>query len=264
MPRGEQRWFEGKNYDPSKIKNKVNLIAEKKATKKLGIKRPNMLCDPVVPERLKLLSPKIKMIAVLRDPIERLYSAYFWHIRNGFIPNLEINDGLLKLMERSEFWKSSLFRDGFYYAGLNAFSRHFPSDQLLILEQLDVIQKPIETARKVFEFLDLQLNIADVYFSNTKRNSSCYNHTRLGLYQLRNKYIFKYSAEGYLKPRSPFAMMCNSAFVSLDTRILSRFLMDQQPALEDRLSQSLVELYSHDVEMLRTYFNVGFKFKNFT
>jgi hypothetical protein len=50
--------------------------------RRIGEITPRYLYDPVVPERIRRTLPDCRMIALLRDPVSRLYSQYGLHVRD--------------------------------------------------------------------------------------------------------------------------------------------------------------------------------------
>ena len=103
MPNGEVPYFENPDfYGPNKLefyfnkKNKKNI---------LGIKRPNYLNKKEVPSRLIENNPNIKIIIFLRNPVDRVISAYYHGMKMGLLPLLEINEGLKKILNEDNFFK---------------------------------------------------------------------------------------------------------------------------------------------------------------
>lgn len=64
-----------------------------------GLKRPDLLLDEQAPERIADLSERVVAIAVLRDPVARAVSAYWWYLQAGLLPALPPDVGLAGLLE---------------------------------------------------------------------------------------------------------------------------------------------------------------------
>lgn len=132
---------------------------------------PQYMANPEVPARLAALMPKTKLIAVLRDPIERSKS----HFRMGVRRNTEtmsfsraIQDRLNPLaLATARASSAPTHSHGYesesdfylvwseYGRILSSYRRHFPKNQLLVLYLEDLKTDPHGVLNKVLDFLDL-------------------------------------------------------------------------------------------------------------
>lgn len=101
-----------------------------------------------VPGLMAKYYPHIKILLILRDPVERAISAFYHHIRDRAIsPNsriLEVCDhfGILTM--------------GFYDVHLERWLNYFKREQFLILiYEKDICQNKYHTLKKVFRFLEI-------------------------------------------------------------------------------------------------------------
>lgn len=107
---------------------------------------PTYWSDPEVPNRIYKTLPDVKLIAVLRDPVERAWSAYLHVWREGRIPN------------RMQFWDAAevfpdILQDGLYDAHLKRWRAYFPDSQLLLLLAEDVWSQPEESLNYITTWL---------------------------------------------------------------------------------------------------------------
>ena len=79
---GESPYFESPDYEDYGMDKLEKLINELDQNKVIGIKRPNYLSKPEVPLRIFKENRKIKLIVILRNPIERLWAKYSHRHRN--------------------------------------------------------------------------------------------------------------------------------------------------------------------------------------
>jgi Sulfotransferase domain len=139
----------------------------------LGEKSANYLESPVVPERIHRDLPGVKLIFILRNPVDRAYSNYLWSKQNGW--ETESFERALELEEERERSYSapnvrfarpySFFSRGLYIEFLQRFYDRFPSEQILVLRSEDIAIQPVELARTVFSFLGvapIEQGIADL------------------------------------------------------------------------------------------------------
>jgi hypothetical protein len=128
------------------------------------------LFDPRVPERVHALDPAMRLIAVLRDPVERAYSHYQMEVRWGREP-LPIHEALDReaaelpgLLEHAlahpldtsdgGFPRSYVGR-GRYAEQLERWLSFFPRDQLLVLTSDELLEDPAEVVARVAAFLGI-------------------------------------------------------------------------------------------------------------
>ena len=126
------------------------------------------LFDPRSPERVHAFDPEMKLVALLRDPIERAYSAFQMELRWGretgtFEEALDREEtdlpGVLERLRTnpnasvsSGLGRSYVAR-GLYADQLERWLQLFDRDQLLILMSDDLDQDPAATVSRVAGFL---------------------------------------------------------------------------------------------------------------
>ncbi len=122
-----------------------------------------------VPKRVSDNLGKPKIIAILRNPVDRAYARYLEEIRNGnetksFEVVLEKEYDLIKNKE-DEIIKSNsildsrhlfLYRlEGIYVEYLKQWNQYFPKRDILVIRTENLFSNPIQTTNQCFEFLDL-------------------------------------------------------------------------------------------------------------
>jgi len=121
----------------------------------VGEKTPGYLFIEQAPERMKELIPKIKLIFLLRHPVERAYSAYWHGIRNKKY-SFSFQEAV-EMELAGKVWKEGRpFRfvsRGRYRESLERYARIFPREQLLVLRAEDLKTDRAQTLEKVLDFL---------------------------------------------------------------------------------------------------------------
>lgn len=112
-------------------------------------------------KRIYAFNPSMKLIAILRNPVQRAYSAYWYFVRCGL--ETESFESALKreerMLEHGNFYELMNFTyvsHGLYYHQLVHFLRHFGREQLLILLYDDFKNNPSETLRHIYAFLEVK------------------------------------------------------------------------------------------------------------
>jgi hypothetical protein len=134
-----------------------------------GEASPYYLCHPEVPARVAGVKPDMKIIALLRDPIERAWSHYHHERVRGF-ENLEFEAALdaeagrlagagvvLATPDGRHFSHQhhSYVARGRYAEQLKRWDRHIPADQTLVLLSTDLQDDTEATMARVHRFLGL-------------------------------------------------------------------------------------------------------------
>jgi hypothetical protein len=112
-----------------------------------GEATPYYLFDPPVAKRMAQMVPKARLIALLRNPIDRAYSHYQMQVKRGTEPRT--------FEEAIEQQHSSYMSRGIYVDQLLRWFEFFGKEQMLILKSEDFFERPIETLKVVLAFLDL-------------------------------------------------------------------------------------------------------------
>jgi len=132
-----------------------------------GEATPDYLCVKECPARVHQLVPKVQLIVILRNPVDRAYSHYNHNIRAGlescsFEEALDAEDRCVSRGQEHlggaaqfRFGHGSYKARGIYVDQLSSWSDLFPSRQLHVLKTEDLYQEPEATLRKVFATLDL-------------------------------------------------------------------------------------------------------------
>jgi hypothetical protein len=140
-----------------------------------GTATPNYMIDPRVPERIHETLPGVRLIAVLRHPVERAYSDYQMNVRRGFeARSFEdavtacLQPEVLERARRQPNRTNSYVASGEYGRILSAYYRLFPPDQLLVFFTEELKRQPETVLQSVFQFLGVDAdfepsNLGKVY-----------------------------------------------------------------------------------------------------
>jgi hypothetical protein len=135
-----------------------------------GEATPYYLFHPLVPERMAEVIPEARLISMLRNPVDRAYSAYQQQVRKGreplsFEEAVEAEEARLRGEEgkisEDEHYISHVHRRfsylarGIYVDQLLRWSEFFPREQMLVLKSEDLFESSRETLKSVLTFLDL-------------------------------------------------------------------------------------------------------------
>ena len=127
---------------------------------------------PDVPERIYQLVPRVKLIVILRNPIDKIYSTYYQQFRYGevstsFEETIDAELRRIKILEGnpdlrsqhpgfSNFVSQNILRHGIYADYFINWFELFNKKQILILNADDLKKDTKNTLQQVFEFLDVE------------------------------------------------------------------------------------------------------------
>jgi hypothetical protein len=135
-----------------------------------GEASPYYIFHPHAPRRIRMTLPNVKLIVLLRNPVDRAFSHYQHSVRSGNEPlsfeealekECERLDGELEKMLANEHYRSmphqaySYLLRGIYVDQLKTWLGIFPAAQMLILSSEDFYASPAATYRQTLEFLGL-------------------------------------------------------------------------------------------------------------
>jgi hypothetical protein len=139
------------------------------------------------PERAAKMVPQARLIALLRNPVDRTYSDYQHEVRSGlesrtFEEAIEAEKARLlgeggKTSERegrAGANNSRYLSRGIYVDQLLRWWRFFDKEQTLVLKSEDFFENPQQTLKSVFGFLDLPDWEPGVLDLHNKRNKGKY------------------------------------------------------------------------------------------
>ena len=134
---------------------------------------PEYLYYPAATERIFRYDPKIKLIVLIRDPIERAFSAWnmYRHFGEGdyrpliYAPRREtrefddaIRDELNEIHSEKVMLEPGYVRRGLYYEQLLRYFKFFEREQILILDSRALKNNASSVLEQVINFLGLPLH----------------------------------------------------------------------------------------------------------
>ncbi len=145
--------------------------ARKRAGQITGEASPYYLFHPRVPQLAAAEIPSARLIALLRDPVERTYSHWSEQRRNG-VETLSFEDALAAEPERLAGELERLLRDpeavsfpyeqqsyalqSEYATSIERWLAYFPREQMLVLRSEELYADPQATYDRVTDFLGLE------------------------------------------------------------------------------------------------------------
>jgi hypothetical protein len=208
--------------------------------KALGEASHSYLYEPRAAAEIKRYVPEAKLIAILRNPIDRAYSHFLHMVRTGMEPLDDFAQALRE--EEVRIHKERTFQDyigrGLYYNQLKRYFGTFPQEQVRVYLYEDLSGAPISTVQDAFRFLKVDDSfVPDVSLRRNVSGQPKYK-TLDGL--LRRQSRIKHAAKIYLPARMRWRL--SKTFDDLKTRNLA-----EPPPVQSKVRRHLIGVYREDI-----------------
>lgn len=210
----------------------------------IGEASPSYLYYPQAAVRIKQYIPDVKLIAILRNPVERAYSNFVHHLRDNLETTTDFAEALELEPERISnnwWWGFHYLNAGFYSAQLKRYWEIFDRSQIKIYLFEDLTNNPDETAKDIWQFLkvdEIKLPKGDrSNVTGVPKNRFFYNF-------LTTKNIFKEPLKLIVPPQIRDRLV---------TKLKNKTL--QKPQLSPEIRSQLTNTYREEIEQLQTLIN---------
>jgi hypothetical protein len=192
MPKQEVHFFDNDKLFEGKTIN-YNLYHQffllNKNTKAIGEKTPIYMYWSGVAERIYNYNSKIKLIFILRNPIERAYSQYIMEKNRNleslpFFLALRLEKLRRKRLATKQHRVYSYIDRGYYSEQIKNYLRHFSREQMLFIKNEDLKEHHNLTIEKVCKFLD----ITHIAHSQSRK---IHSNNYLPISLINKKYLIK-------------------------------------------------------------------------
>jgi Sulfotransferase family len=236
-PPQELRWhFEGYT-DRQRY---LRLFEGSEGSKAIGEASTSYLWHPQVARRIRSEIPDARIIISLRDPLQRAYSHYLMHVREG-IQNLGFYDALVEDLDRTdEAWAISHFYvgKGCYADQVGRYLDIFGRDRVKLVLFDHLKRDPSGELRKVVQFLGLDPALI----------------SRIDAARVRNPYRASRGRWAEILAGNKLSRMLGETIVprKLGSFIYERFLLKraEKPPIDPRARDLLLEIYQPEIDRL--------------
>lgn len=206
----------------------------------IGEASPIYLYSEKAADRIKHYIPNVKMIVVLRNPVDRAFSCYT-HLRREDYETLSFEEGLAAEGARiadnwSHLWHYQTA--GYYYKQLKPYLERFDRQQFKIYLFEDLCSDSLGILRDVFEFLDVD---TDFVPDMTKQNVSGAPKSKL----LQKFFSKKNFLRSTIQTVVPDELRRNTA------QRIKQWNLGKKPELSPQMRERLAKAYREDVLKLQ-------------
>lgn len=254
IPDGEVAYFQNPDYRNNDDEYLNKYFDNRDSEELWGIKRPSYLCNDESPGYIKDYKSDIKLIFVLRDPVERAISSLYHNMKYGFLPIENIADLIKKILsgELNGYPRyEEVLRYSFYYKHLKNWFRLFNDDQILLVTQEELIKNSEDVIRKISSFLgiDEAFSYKEPIF---KKQETIYSLSRLKWVSIRNSFKFTYNQNNtrlYPKKNNIFNSLTYNFITGVD-RLVLKPIIGNNKNIPAESKELLIKVFESDVEKL--------------
>lgn len=253
MPEGETHYFRDPEFRTAAPEQLRRLFAASSGATRRGIKCPDYLGQEACARRLADALGLVDIIAVLRDPVERAISHYYWLVRWGQLPVESADVGLERILD-GEYaglrYVDELLEYGLYGKHLERYRAIYGDDRMLVLLDSDLREEAGASRARVYRFLGVDPDF-EPRIARRGRNEGVYPLRRLAFLRRRNRFVYDNGnpQTGLLRrPTRIDQALLNASVVLADRYLLAPFVGNEKPALDPHVRKLLREFYADDIE----------------
>jgi len=244
VPHGESQIFDAAGATVSGIERELLKLRRRAGTRRLAIKRADLLTHPTAASLMHGIAPQTKLVCVVRDPLRRAISAFSHYVAYRLAPDIDTELGLQLLLDRQLDARYPRAREvlvnGLYYEHLSRWMNLWDASLIHVMRQEDLRADP----HGEFGNLALHLGVAPFPVVDIVTNRGAYSDVRKSWRRLAMTFRGDES--------SPLSKMVGRAMVSADARVLSKIATAQPVQLSDELTARLTEFYAKDQAQLNS------------
>ena len=249
---GEQEWnFFGpgdtRTHEPkSLVKNLVqyqSLFEKVSDEKVIGEASTSYLYSSRAMERLWRFAPSAKLIAILRNPVDRAHSAFVKrHYMAGSEPLTDFSEALQEEERRirNNWYPAYHYKHkGYYYSQLKPYFDLFGQGQILVLLYEDLVRNPRAMLRETLRFLKVDESFLPKEFGQ-------YNTSKISRSSKVTVFLKRVTQNRFFRE------------VRRSSKLLDRFIRQAylingkpRPELSPEIRKRLVEMYREDIVKLQ-------------
>jgi hypothetical protein len=240
----EIRPIAGNLFPIRRMEDYLALFAEAGDAVAVGEASPLYMFSPGAAKRMKDALPEVRIIAVLRNPVDRAHSSHLKYVRDGVEPRTlseAIREERSSVGPRSLFGPYNYLRAGYHARNLVPYLESFPRDRIALFLFEDFARDTEATLRQILDFLDV--GTAFVPDCSVRHNASGIPRSRT-LHRL----LDRSRPAKWAKDR--FAKSGTSPLTSLAVKLRNTNL--KRPPLSPSLRGELADLYREDVTALQS------------
>jgi hypothetical protein len=173
-----QKWFD--RWVATDLESYQKYFEGYGGQKAIGEATPFYIYYPKAAVTIQKYLPDVKLIAILRDPVERAFSNYVWAFRDGVESCSNFAEALAAEETRiKENWsiKWHYLQQGFYFQQLQPYYERFEREQIRIYLYEDLTSDAVGLMQDIFRFLGIDDSFIPTFSKKHNRSLIPKNQT---------------------------------------------------------------------------------------
>jgi len=253
MPDEELVIFENPYYSDKSLKDLEMKLSSCGSGSLKGIKRPSYLAKEEAAKLIYDYSKNTRIIMILRNPVERAYSAYFHLMKMGLSPIIDPKKGLSKILKDGELKgyprTKEILPFGLYSQHVERYLKLFPKKNVKIMFYYELKRNKKSFIASVYNFLGVDSTFAPESI-NIRPQKSIYSIPRLKFKSFYLPLLYCYDKNRLtLTPRkqNTFTSALISVFKEFDRVVLKKIFNRENKYISKPLYDKLYEYYKEDI-----------------
>ena len=217
----------------------------------IGEASPIYLTTPKAPQRIYHHIPNAKIIAILRDPIERAYSNFLDSLSRGIETTDDFSEAMLLEEERiKDRWAPHWHykRKGFYFALLKPYFDLFEQESIKVYFFDDLKKNPQKIMKDIYKFLGVDHCFVPNF--TVKHNPSGIPRSK----KLHTYLLKKVWSKGSQSNRTNRLRLASDFLQQIESSIF-QLNLKQKPKISKETRRKFVDVYKEDVLNLQDLVN---------
>ncbi len=257
MPPGEIAFFEDSLYSAERIGDFERHFEPARPGQVVGVKRPNLLGHFECPERLHRHMPNLKIVAILRHPVDRAISGYFHYMKTGMLPIESAEIGLRKILDggyRHIPRAHEVLEFGLYGKHLEHYNEFYFREHIHVMLLDDMKHDAEGQLSGLYKFLGVDADFHPDSFDSRPMKAP-YSITRLRFWDALDRFCRTWSADGkyFERKGGPVGTSLGILNNALDRVLWERLFPASRPRLSQALQNDLTAYYHQDAKCLETW-----------
>jgi hypothetical protein len=138
------------------------LYSRTNGERAIGDASPSYLPSPIAAGRIRETVPDARIVAVLRNPVERAYSHFLGNVRNGFEPETDFERvlALREQRQRERWWRKwDYVGNGFYGEQLQRYFERFDRERIKVYRYEELRDRPNTLMQDLLGFLGVDPSV---------------------------------------------------------------------------------------------------------
>jgi hypothetical protein len=228
--RPKETWFFNRRYDKG-IEWLASHFEHWDGENAIGEGTARLLQNEKAPGRIHTHLPDVRLISILRNPIDRAFSQYYFYIYTGKAdPNQSFSEAI---RDESSSLGRDMIQQGKYVVHLRRYAEIFDRNQMHIILHRSLRERPEEVLRRLHEFLDVDPSYAPD--TGTRHNVTQYPASRT---------LYTFLRSGWNLLPEPIEDLVGPVADRLRSGIRSLLFDTEKPSMTERDRSYLRDVYA--------------------